>query len=57
MLSLKKLNVFLGDYHKIFIYRRCLNSKKSEIMLTLHKPKCESHINTTMRISSDSHLH
>ena len=57
MLSLKKLNVFLGDYHKIFIYTRCLNSYASEIMLTLHKPKCENHKITTIKISSDSHLH
>ena len=34
---MKKLNVFLGDHHKIFICRRCLNSYTSENMLKLHK--------------------
>ena len=35
----KKLNVFLGDLHKIFICRRCLNSYTSEYMLMIHNPK------------------
>ena len=38
---LKKLNVFLGDHHKSFIYRRCLNSYTSKNMLMIHKRKCE----------------
>ena len=37
----KKLNVFLGDHHKIFTCRRCLNSYSSENMLMKHEPKCE----------------
>ena len=36
----KKLNVFLGDHHKNFICRRCMNSYMSENMLTIQKLKC-----------------
>ena len=54
---IKKLNVFLGDHHKTFICRRCLNSNTSESMLMLHKPKCENNDITTIRTSSDSHLY
>ena len=54
---IKKLNVFLGDHHKNFICRRCLNSYTSENMLRIHKPKCENNDTTTIRISSESHLH
>ena len=54
---IKKLNVLLGEHHKIFICRRCLNSYTSENMLGIHKPKCEKNDVTTIRISSDSHLH
>ena len=53
----KKLNVFLGDHHKNFICRRCLNSYTSENMLKLHRPKCENNLITTIRSSSESHLH
>ena len=53
----KKINVFLGDHHKNFICRRCFNSYTSENMLTIHKPKCENNDITTIRTSSDSHLH
>ena len=54
---IKKLNVFLGDHHKNFICRRCLNSYTSENMLRIHKPKCENSDITTIRTSSESHLH
>ena len=54
---IKKLNVFLGDHHKTFICRRCLSSYTSENMLMLHKPKCENNDITTIRTSSESHLH
>ena len=54
---IKKINVFLGDLHKNFICRRCLNSYTSENMLKIHKPKCEINDITTIRTSSDSHLH
>ena len=54
---IEKLNVFLGDHHKNFICGRCLNSYTSEAMLILQKPKCENKDKTTIRTSSDSHLH
>ena len=54
---IKKLNVFLGDHHKNFISRRCLNSYTSENMLRIHKPKCENNDIPTIRTSSESHLH
>ena len=53
----KKLNVFLGDHNKSFICRRCLNSYTGENMLITHKPKCENNVITTIRTSTDSHLH
>ena len=54
---IKKLNVFIGDHHKIFICRRRLCSYTSENMLKLHKPRCEKIDITTIRISNESHLH
>ena len=54
---IKKINVFLGDHHKNFICRRCLNSNTSENMLKIHKPKCENNDITTIRTSSESYLH
>ena len=57
MFLLEKLKVFLGDHNKKFICRRCLNSYTSENMLMLHKPKCENNDTTTIRTSSESHLH
>ena len=57
MLPLKEINVFLGDHHKHFICRRCLNSYASENMLMLHEPKCENNDITTIRTSSESPLH
>ena len=54
---IKKLKVFLGDHHKIFICRRCLNSYTSEYMLMLHKPKCENNDITTIRTSPESHFY
>ena len=50
----KKQNVFLGDHHKTFICRRCLNSYTSEKMLMLHKPNCEDDEITTIRTSPES---
>ena len=54
---IKKLNVFLGDHHKTFICRRCLNSYTSENMLRTHILKCENNDKTTIRTSPGSHLH
>ena len=54
---IKKLTVFFGDHHKKFICRRCLNSYASENRLMIHKPKCENYDITTIRTSSESHLH
>ena len=54
---IKNLNVFSGDHHKTFICRRCLNSYTSDNMLMIHKPKCENNDITTIRTSSESHLH
>ena len=53
----KNLNVVLGDHHKTFICRRCLNSYTSEKMLRIHKPKCENIDITTIKNSLESHLH
>ena len=53
---IKKFNVFLGDHHKSFICRRCLNSYTKENMLKIHEPKCENIKNTTIRTSPESHL-
>ena len=53
---IKKLNVFLGDHHKIFICRRCWKSYTSENMLMLYKPNCENNDITTIRTSLESHL-
>ena len=49
--------MFLGDHHKNFICRRCLNSYTSEKMLMLHKPKCKNNDKTTIRTSPESRLH
>ena len=54
---IKKVDVFLGDHNKKFICRRCLCSYTSENMLMLHKPKCENNDITTIRTSSEKHLH
>ena len=53
----KKLNVFLGDHHKTFICRRCLNSYTSKNMLKIHKPNCENNDITTIRTSNEPHLY
>ena len=52
----KKLNVILGEHHKTFMCRTCLNAYTSENMLMLHKPKCENNDITTIRTSSESHI-
>ena len=52
----KKLNMFLGEHHKNFICRRCLNSYTSENILRLQKPKFENYDITTIKTSSNSHL-
>ena len=54
---IKKLNVFLGDHHKTFICRRCLNSYASENMLMLHEPKSENNDITTIITSPESHFY
>ena len=54
---IKKINAFLGDHHKNFTCRRCLNSCTSENILMIQKPKCENNDITTIRTSIDSHLH
>ena len=54
---IKKLKVILGDRHKNFICRRCLNTYTSENMLKKQKPKCENNDTTTIRTSLESHLH
>ena len=53
---IKKLHVFLGDHHKSFVCRRCLNSYTSENALTNHKEKCGDDI-CTIRTSNESHLY
>ena len=54
---IKKLNVVLGDYNKIFICRQCLSSFTSENLLMKHIQKCGEDNKTTLRTSSESHLH
>ena len=54
---IKKLNVFLGDHHKNFTCRRCLNSFISENALINPKEKCGKDNKCTIRTSSDSHIY
>ena len=54
---IKNLDVFLGDYNKKFICRRCLCSYTSENMLIKHKPKCENNDITSIKTSNESHLY
>ena len=54
---IKKLNVFLGDHHKNFICRRCLNSYTCENALKNHKEKCGEDNICTIRTSNESHLY
>ena len=54
---IKKLNALLGDHHKTFICRRCLNSFTSENMLKLQNPKCETNDITSIKTSNESDLH
>ena len=53
---LKKLNVFLGDHHKNFIYRRCLNSYTCENALINHKEKWGDDNICTIRTPNESHF-
>ena len=53
---IKKLNVFLGDHHKTFICRRCLNSYTSESALINHKENCGDANICTFRKSNESHI-
>ena len=53
---IKELTVFLGEHHKIFICRRCLNSYTSEKMLLLHEPKCQNNLIITLRTTNESHI-
>ena len=54
---IKKLDVFLGDHNKKFIYRRCLCSYTSENMLMKRKEKCGDDNITTIKTSNETHLH
>ena len=54
---IKKVDVFLGDYNKKFICRRCLSSNTSEYMLMKHKENCGDDIITTIKASNETHLH
>ena len=54
---IKKLNVFLGDHNKKFVCRQCLSSYTSEIILMKHKQKCGEDNITSLRTSTESHLH
>ena len=54
---IRKFNVFLGDHHKNFECRGCLNSYTSENMLMFYKPRCENNDITNIRTSSESHLY
>ena len=54
---IKKLHVFLGDHHKSFVCRRCLNSYTCENALIKHKEKCGDDNICTMRTSNESHLY
>ena len=53
---IKKLHVFLGDHHKNFVCRRCLNSYTCESALINHKEKCGDDNICTIRTSNESHL-
>ena len=48
-----KLHVFLGDYHKNFVCRRCLNSHTCENALINHKEKCGDDNICTIRTSNE----
>ena len=54
---IKKLHVFLGDHHKSFVCRRCLNSYTCENALINHKEKCGDYNICTIRTSNESHLY
>ena len=54
---IKKLNVFLGNHHKNFICRRCLNSYTCENALINHKEKCGEDNICTIRTSNESNLY
>ena len=54
---IKKLNIFLGDHHKNFICRRCLNSYTCENALINHKEKCGDDNICTIRTSNESHIY
>ena len=54
---IKKLDVLLGDHNKKYICRRCLSSYTSENMLKKHKQKCGEDNITTLKTSTESHVH
>ena len=54
---IKKIHVFLGDYHKSFLCRRCLNSYTCENALINRKEKCGDDNICTIRTSNESHLY
>ena len=47
---IKKIKVFLGERHKLFVCRRCLISYTSENMFLIHKPISENNDITTNKI-------
>ena len=53
---IKKLLVFLGDHHRSFVCRRCLNSYTCENALKNHKEKCGDDNICTIRTSNESHI-
>ena len=53
---IKKLHVFLGDHHKTFVCRPCLNSYTCENALINHKEKCGDDNICTIRTSNKSHI-
>ena len=54
---IKKLHVFLGDYHKNFVCIGCLNSYTCENALKNHKEKCGYDNICAIRTSKESHLY
>ena len=54
---IEKLNILIGDHNKNSICRQCLSSYTSENMLMEHKQKSGEDNISTLRTSSESHLH
>ena len=54
---IKKLNIFLGDHHKKFLCRRCLNSYTCDNALKNHKEQYGDDNISTIRTSNEPHLY